>query len=210
MARPSDAELLALLLHGSPCSQILLEVAAGGDLVGVLATRAAYASGLLLVDDVAGRAIDEILRAASARALRDGFHDSLRLNEPVSYEEFASFGSREAWAMTTLTPLFDDRGVPAYIVASFLDLDFVERTESALSQLDAGLRRLVDASSDAILVGAGGSVAHANAAAAAHFGATDPCALVGRAIDELVPDVEAQAIVIPLPSSTLFVVRKRR
>jgi hypothetical protein len=163
-------DALALLLAGSPYIQILFEVVDGGSLVGVVATKAAHRSGLVLVDDVAGRSVDEIVPAGTVASIHSGFHDALQLNEAVTYEEFATLGEREVWGMTTLTPLIDDRGVPAHVLVSFLVLDFVEKTESALERTEAGLRQLVEASSDAVLLTLGDRVVHANAVAAARYG----------------------------------------
>jgi hypothetical protein len=163
-------DALALLLAGSPYIQILFEVVEGGGLVGVIATKAAHRSGLVLVADVAGRSVDEIVPPGTVASLRSGFHDALQQSEAVTYEEFAQLGEREVWGMTTLTPLIDERGVPAHVLMSFLVLDFVERTESALERTEAGLRHLIEASSDAILVTASDRIIHANQVATVRYG----------------------------------------
>ena len=176
-------DALALLLAGSPHMQILFEVRSGGSLFGVIATKAAHSSGLVLIDDVTGRHVDDVLPPDSVASLRSGFQDALQMNEPVTYEEFAKLGEREVWGMTTLTPIIDERGVPAHVLMSFLALDFVEKTEAALERTEAALRVLVDASSDAILVTSGERIIHANAVATTRWGVVD-----GQPLASLLPE----------------------
>ena len=191
---------LSLLLAGSPWAQILFEVAAGGELVGVVATRAAGRT-LLLAEDVRGRPLAEVLRPDMVRTISEGFRDSLQLGEAVSHESFATTQAGEVWGMTTVSPIFDDRGVAAYVLVSFLELDFVARTEAALARAEASLRRLVDASSDAILVVVDGRVTSANAAAARRFEAD----LVGCTTAEVL-DLGIDPISVPLSDGAMLLV----
>lgn len=193
---------LSLVLEGSPWAQILFEVAAGGELVGVVATRAARRT-ILLVDDVRGQPLAEVLRPDMVRAVAEGFRDSLQCGEAVSHESFATTHAGEIWGMVTVSPILDDRGVAAYVLVSFLEVDFVARTEAALARVEASLRRLIDASSDAILVVVDGRVTSANAAAARRFEAD----LVGRTTADVL-GLGVDPLSLPLSDgATLLVIR---
>jgi len=194
------------LLLASPFVQVLFEVAEGGEIVGVVATRAAYRSGLLLVDDVAKRRVEEILPTTCASCLRDAFRDALRLGEPASLEEFVMLGGRERWWMTTATPLLDERGYPEHVMASFVDLEVLKHTEAELRRLETSFRALVEASSDAILIVRNGAVIDGNAAAAKLFHVPEG-ALVGCPLATLAAHVEVVKTPLGSDGSMIVLVR---
>jgi len=189
--RRTPDDLLGALAEGAAEPQVVFEVLDGGEIVVAWVNQAAAASGLLAEADWANRAPDVVLRPECAMWLRDGYPESLRLGERYASEQFIDIEGRETWWLTTLAPLLGADGRPRWIVATYLQLDFVRRTEVALERTEANIRRMIDATPDAIVVcRADSTPVFANPAAAALF-ALDRDALSAaapRSVLDLVPE----------------------
>lgn len=212
MSRPAIDSVLSL----SPHPQILFDVKDGGALIAVVASRAAYASGLLIADAVEGRTVEQVLRPECAHSLRAGYRDALRLGSPATYEEFAVVGEKETWWMTTVSPELDEQECPSRLLVSFLALDFVQRTESLLRRSEANFRALIEGLPDATFVADPASrLLYANPAASRWL-ERDPANLYGVDLAEILADVHgsgAKVQIVRLPvvfdmrQATLIVLR---
>ncbi len=165
------AELLDAIADGAADPQVVFEVQDGGELALAWVNKAAKQSGLLSDADALGSGPDAVLVPECAVSLREGYPESLRARERYAYEQFVTMAGVETWWMTTLVPLPDADGRPRWLVASFLKLDFVRRTEAALRRSEANLRELIGRSPDASIVcRPDGEAVYANPAAIALFG----------------------------------------
>jgi PAS domain S-box-containing protein len=165
------AELLDAIADGAADPQVVFGVLDGGELALAWVNKAAKQSGLLLDGEALGSGPEAVLVAECAVSLREGYPESLRVRERYAYEQFVTMAGVETWWMTTLVPLVDADGRPRWLVATFLKLDFVRRTEAALRRSEANLRELIGRSPDAAIVcRLDGETVYANPAAIALFG----------------------------------------
>ncbi|NUO53072.1 MAG: PAS domain-containing protein [Polyangiaceae bacterium] len=166
-----DRELLDAIAGGSADPQVVFSVLEGGELALAWVNQAAKHSGLLMDPDALGSGLDDVLVAECAVSLRDAYPESLRVRERYAYEQFVTMAGVETWWMTTLVPLLDADGTARWLVATFLKLDFVRRTEAALRRSEANLRELIGKSPDAAIVcRPDGEPVYANPAAISVFG----------------------------------------
>jgi PAS domain S-box-containing protein len=166
-----DAALLAALGDGAAEPQVVFEVLDGGDLAVAWVNQAMRESGLLLHTHQVGATPADALVPECAVSLREGYAESLGVGERYAYEQFVVIEGVETWWMTTLSPLFDAEGRPRWVVATFLQLDFVRRTEAALRRTEANFRELIERAPDAAVVcRADGAPVYANPSAIALFG----------------------------------------
>ncbi len=147
-----DAALLAALGDGAAEPQVVFEVLDGGDLAVAWVNQAMRESGLLLDAHQVGASPAAALVPECAVSLREGYGESLGVGERYAYEQFVVIDGIETWWMTTLSPLFDAEGRPRWVVATFLQLDFVRRTEAALRRTEANFRELIERAPDAAVV----------------------------------------------------------
>ncbi len=92
-----------------------------------------------------GKTPEEILSESTAAFFRDKLRECLLENSSISYEQAVSFGTIEAWSITTLTPLRDEFGKICRIVGSAVDITERKKAEAALQESQHFVARITNA-----------------------------------------------------------------
>jgi diguanylate cyclase (GGDEF)-like protein/PAS domain S-box-containing protein len=142
-------------------------------------------------EDVWGKRLWDLLLIPEEIGLVKAVFEKLRAGQfPIDYESHwvTKYGGRRliAWSNTAL---LDNEGTLDYVIATGVDVTGRRRAEEALRISEERYRRLVESSSDAILVHYRGKIVFANKAGVALLGASSPDQVIGKPVMSFVhPD----------------------
>lgn len=97
--------------------------------------RAYLAVTGLRPDQVIGRTPEEVLPPEAAAYVVMRYREAIRAGGPICYEENVDLPAGRVVVETTLTPVFDDRGGPAYLIGIARDVTERRRIESERARL---------------------------------------------------------------------------
>lgn len=127
-------EFLNSIYDSVDYSIFVLDVGADGEFRYVGWNRAAELFSGISSEFGCGKIPEEILSESTGAFFRDKLRECLLENSSISYEQAVSFGTIEAWSITTLTPLRDEFGKICRIVGSAVDITQRKKAEQALAE----------------------------------------------------------------------------
>jgi two-component system, NtrC family, sensor kinase len=151
-ARRAEAELrqqkefLSSIYDSVDYSIFVIDVGADGEFRYAGWNRAAELLSGICNELGCGKTPEELLSESTAAFFRDKLRECLLENSSIFYEQAVSFGTREVWSITTLTPLRDEFGKICRIVSSAVDITERKKAEAALQESQIFIEQIANAS----------------------------------------------------------------
>ncbi|MCI3922281.1 diguanylate cyclase [Paenibacillus sp. TRM 82003] len=153
----------------------------------------AYLAKTRLTEAIIGTAIDETLPADALSFVRSQFSKAVQERNTLVYEEPLVVDGVSYLVETTLSPFYDESGLPSYLLGVTRDITMRKEAERMIRESEQRYRTLVQLSPDAILIHDGGMIVFCNDAAGRLFQVDHPDELLGKSLYEyIVKDARKQ------------------